>query len=55
VSRYYQRGIQVFDTSKTGALIFNFPPDDTFDIRAYRKDSRRYWRYLPDSLWPPAM
>ena len=52
ISRYYERGIQVLDTSRTGALIFDFRPHENFDIQAYRRHDRHYWRNRPHSLWP---
>ena len=52
INRYYERGIQVLDTSKTGALIFNFPRQRNFDLQSYRKYSRHYWRKQANSLWP---
>ena len=54
IGRYYERGIQVLDTSKTGALIFNFPLERNFDLQSYRRHSRHYWRKQPNSLWPSA-
>ena len=53
VDRYYQRGIQILDTAKAGALIFDFPPDQNFDLRSYRMHEQRYWRNRPNSLSPP--
>ena len=52
VNRYYERDIQVLDTSKAGALIFNFPLDQNFDFQSYRMHKQRYWRSRPNSLWP---
>ena len=52
VDRYYSRGIQVLDTAKAGALIFDFPPDQNFDLQSYRMHEQRYWRNRPNSLSP---
>ncbi len=52
VDRYYARGIQVLDTAKAGALIFDFPPDQNFDLQSYRMHEQRYWRNRPNSLSP---
>jgi len=53
IARYYARGIQVLDTSRSGALTVDFPPDAPLELQAYRTHNRPYWRYRPDSLWPP--
>lgn len=43
LERYLQRGTQVFDTARDGAICFNLGPNGVERVDQYRRSNRRYW------------